>query len=83
MKLSIVIPCYNEEKNVEIIHNTIVKMLYNKKISYEMIFVNDGSKDNTILELKKLVEKDEANIKVVNFSRNFGKEAAMSQVEIM
>ena len=34
MKLSIVIPCYNEEKNVEIIHNTIVKMLYNKKISY-------------------------------------------------
>ena len=77
MKLSIVIPCYNEEKNVEIIHNTIVKMLYNKKISYEMIFVNDGSKDNTILELKKLVEKDEANIKIVNFSRNFGKEAAM------
>ena len=43
-----------------------------------MIFVNDGSKDNTILELKKLVEKDEANIKVVNFSRNFGHQIAVT-----
>lgn len=77
MKLSIVIPCYNEEKNVELIHDAIVKLFYNKKISYEMIFVNDGSRDNTIDELKKLVSKNEANIKVVNFSRNFGKEAAM------
>ena len=77
MKLSIIIPCYNEEKNVELIHNTIVKLFYNKKIDFELIFINDGSKDNTILELKKLVEKNEAVIKVVNFSRNFGKEAAM------
>ncbi len=77
MKLSIVIPCYNEEKNVELIHDAIVKLFDNKKVSYEMIFVNDGSRDNTIGELKKLVEKNEANIKAVNFSRNFGKEAAM------
>lgn len=77
MKLSIVIPCYNEEKNVELIHDTIEKIFNNKKVSYEMIFVNDGSRDNTIGELKKLVERNEANIKVVNFSRNFGKEAAM------
>lgn len=77
MKLSIIIPCYNEEKNVELIHNTIVKLFYNKKIDFELIFINDGSKDNTILELKKLVEKNEAVIKIVNFSRNFGKEAAM------
>ena len=77
MKLSIIIPCYTEEKNVELIHNTIVKLFYNKKIDFELIFINDGSKDNTILELKKLVEKNEAIIRVVNFSRNFGKEAAM------
>lgn len=77
MKLSVVIPCYNEEKNVGLMYDTIVKLFYNKKISYELIFVNDGSKDNTILELKKIVEKDEALIKIVNFSRNFGKEAAM------
>ena len=77
MKLSIVIPCYNEEKNVEIIYTTINKLFFNKKISYEMVFVNDGSKDNTIVELKKLVSKKDACVKIVNFSRNFGKEAAM------
>lgn len=77
MKLSIVIPCYNEEKNVAIIHDTIEKLFKNKKVSYEMIFVNDGSKDNTLGELKKLIDKNETNVKVVNFSRNFGKEAAM------
>ena len=77
MKLSIVIPCYNEEKNVAIIHDTIEKLFNNKKVSYEMIFVNDGSKDDTIVELKKLIDKNETSIKVVNFSRNFGKEAAM------
>lgn len=77
MKLSIIIPCYNEEKNVKIIHDTIEKLFNNKKITYEMIFVNDGSKDNTIGELKSLINKSETNIKVINFSRNFGKEAAM------
>lgn len=77
MKLSIIIPCYNEEKNVRLIHDAIVKLFYNKKVTYEMLFVNDGSRDNTIGELKNLVAKNEANIKVVNFSRNFGKEAAM------
>ena len=77
MKLSIVIPCYNEEKNVAIIYDAIKKLFNNKKVSYEMIFVNDGSKDQTMNELKKIVDKSEANMKVVNFSRNFGKEAAM------
>lgn len=77
MKLSIVIPCYNEEKNVGIIYDTIVKLFYNKKISYEMIFINDGSKDDTIGELKKLIDKNDSVTKIVNFSRNFGKEAAM------
>lgn len=77
MKLSIIIPCYNEEKNVAIIHDTIEKLFKNKKVSYEMIFINDGSKDNTLIELKKLIDKNQTNVKVVNFSRNFGKEAAM------
>lgn len=77
MKLSIIIPCYNEEKNVAIIHDTIEKLFKNKKVSYEMIFINDGSKDNTLIELKRLIDKNQTNVKVVNFSRNFGKEAAM------
>lgn len=77
MNLSIIIPCYNEDKNVSIIYDAINKIFYNKKFTYEMIFVNDGSKDNTELELKKLVKSSKSNIKVINFSRNFGKEAAM------
>ena len=77
MDLSIIIPCYNEDKNVSIIHDAINKIFYNKKFTYEMIFVNDGSKDNTEVELKNLVKNSKSNIKVINFSRNFGKEAAM------
>ena len=77
MDLSIIIPCYNEDKNVSIIHDAINKIFYNKKFTYEMIFINDGSKDNTEVELKKLVKNSKSNIKVINFSRNFGKEAAM------
>lgn len=77
MKLSIVVPCYNEEKNVSLFHEEFVKVFKKFKGEYEFVFVNDGSKDNTFLELKKLCEKKESNIKVVNFSRNFGKEAAM------
>lgn len=75
MKLSIIIPCYNEEKNVELLYNEIKKNF--KNINYEMIFVNDGSKDNTLKNLKKICKETKENIKIVNFSRNFGKEAAM------
>jgi len=75
MKLSIIIPCYNEEKNVELLYNEIKKNF--KDNNYEMIFVNDGSKDNTLKNLKKICKETKENIKIVNFSRNFGKEAAM------
>jgi len=77
MKLSIVVPCYNEEKNVNLFYNEFVKVFKNFKNNYEFVFVNDGSKDNTFAELKKIYEKGKENVKVVNFSRNFGKEAAM------
>ena len=77
MNLSIVVPCYNEEGNVEIFYDEIFKIFKNKKIKYEIIFVNDGSTDKTINKLNELLTRNEQNIKVVNFSRNFGKEAAM------
>lgn len=77
MRLSIVVPCYNEEGNVKIFSEEIYKVFKNKKISYEIIFVNDGSRDNTIKKLEELVEENKHKIKVINFSRNFGKEAAM------
>lgn len=77
MDLSVVVPCYNEEGNVEIFYDEIFKIFKNKKIKYEIIFVNDGSTDKTINKLNELLTRNEQNIKVVNFSRNFGKEAAM------
>ena len=78
MKLSVIIPCYNEESNVNLFHDEFAKAFKKFKYEYELIFVNDGSKDNTIGELKKIVKNSKNNIKVINFSRNFGKEAAIS-----
>ena len=72
MKLSFVIPCYNEESNVKLIHDEIAK-IFLPLYKYEIIFVNDGSSDNTLKSLKNSKTK----IKVINFSRNFGKEAAI------
>lgn len=78
MRLSLVIPCYNEQDNVEKFYHETVKAFKNESFDYEFVFVNDGSKDNTLKALKKLYdEKKESNIKVLSFSRNFGKEAAM------
>ncbi len=76
MKLSIIVPCYNEGKNVNLIYDCISKNFKSIK-SYEIIFINDGSKDDTYKVLKEISEKSKENIKVINFSRNFGKEAAM------
>lgn len=75
MKLDIIIPSYNEEKNVTLIYKKISDAF--KNINYEIIYVNDGSTDNTYKELKKIYEDDQKHVKVVNFSRNFGKEAAI------
>ena len=75
-KLSIIVPCYNEGENVALFFDESKKSLDKIKYKKEFIFINDGSKDNTIEELKKLTKKNE-NIKVINFSRNFGKEAAI------
>lgn len=76
-KLTLIIPCYNEEKNIRPFYDATISAFdghYND--DFEMIFINDGSSDNTWKELKKLYEAD-ARVKLINFSRNFGKEAAM------
>ncbi len=77
MKLSVVVPCYNEEGNVPLFYEACTKALQSILQDTELIFVNDGSKDGTLAELSKLVEKNECRIRVINFSRNFGKEAAL------
>ncbi len=78
MRLSLVVPCYNEQDNVEKFYKETVKAFSGEIFTYEFVFVNDGSKDNTMKSLKKLYdEHKESNIQVIGFSRNFGKEAAM------
>ena len=78
MKLSLVVPCYNEEGNVEKFYEEVKKAFTGKVEDYEFVFVNDGSKDNTYPLLKKLYEQHrESQIQVLSFSRNFGKEAAI------
>ena len=77
MKLSLVIPCFNEEQNVALFHEAATKVFDSEGYSYELVFVNDGSRDNTLAELKKLHSESSHNIRIISFSRNFGKEAAM------
>ena len=76
MKLSIIVPCYNEEGVVGLYYNEAIKYIKECNMDYELIFVNDGSSDNTISDCLKLKEIDK-NVVIVDFSRNFGKEAAM------
>ena len=75
MKLSIIIPCKNEEGNVINLYKSLNSVL--KKIKYEAIFIDDGSTDETLNRLKELYESDVSHVKVISFSRNFKKEAAI------
>lgn len=77
-KISIVVPCYNEEKNINNFYEEMIKTLEKVKenYSYEIIFVNDGSNDQTEIEVKK-IRKTDKNVILISFSRNFGKEAAI------
>lgn len=78
MLLSLVVPCYNEEENVEKFFAETNNAFSGKGFDYEFVFVNDGSRDLTRKKLKKLYEENENyNIQVLTFSRNFGKEAAI------
>ncbi len=76
-KISIIIPCYNEEESVPLFYNEITKVFKElKKYDYELLFMNDGSKDKTLSIIKDLAKKDK-HVKYVDFSRNFGKEPSM------
>ena len=76
-KISIVVPCYNEEETLPIFYEEITKIATEmKKVEFEFLFINDGSKDNTLTILKDLAKKDE-RVRFISFSRNFGKEGGM------
>jgi len=74
--LTVITPCYNEEETVELFYDELKRNLNKLPCDYEILFVNDGSKDKTVENCKKLKKKDK-KIKIISFSRNFGKEAAM------
>ena len=77
MKLSLVVPCYNEAENVEAFQDAVIGAFEGCGYDYEIIFVDDGSKDATLHNLRKLFKAQKCPVKVVSFSRNFGKEAGI------
>lgn len=77
MKLSLVVPCYNEAENVAAFQEAVIGAFDGCGYDYEIVFVDDGSRDATMFQLKKLFKAQKCPVKVVSFSRNFGKESAI------
>lgn len=74
-KLSIIVPCFNEEESIPYFYDEVKKVTKNMDIKLELIFVDDGSMDKTLEVIKS--KTDDKEVKYISFSRNFGKEAAM------
>ena len=77
MKLSLVVPCFNEGDNVSPFQEAVIHAFEGCGYDYEIIFVDDGSSDATLHNLKKIFNAQKCPVKVVSFSRNFGKEAGL------
>ena len=75
--LSIVVPCYNEEETVDLFYASLTKVVDQMDLEYEVIFVNDGSKDSTLEKMLALYKAHPGVVRVIDFSRNFGKEGAL------
>ena len=77
LKLSLVVPCYNEGENVIPFHEAVLDAFQDCGYSIEIIYVDDGSRDATLHNLKKIYARQDCQVKIVSFSRNFGKEAGI------
>ncbi|MEM8908489.1 MAG: glycosyltransferase family 2 protein, partial [Bacteroidota bacterium] len=77
MDLSVIIPVYNEEANIQTLFDRVKAVLEQLTTNYEMVFINDGSKDQSIKLIKNLAQS-EARVKYIDFSRNFGHQIAVS-----
>ncbi len=75
-KISIIVPCYNEEETVRTFYNEVRKVVASLDYYFEIVYVNDGSRDQTVNEVLKLREEDKS-VTLIDFSRNFGKESAI------
>jgi glycosyltransferase involved in cell wall biosynthesis len=76
LDLTVAIPIYNEEENIHLLYEELKPVLNGMQVSYEILFIDDGSSDGSFAELKKLAAADSA-VKVIRFRRNFGQTAAM------
>lgn len=74
--ITLIIPCYNEQESLPVFYQAVTAVLEEMKCSYELLFVDDGSKDQTLYILKDIANQD-VNVRYLSFSRNFGKEAAI------
>ncbi len=77
MKLSLIVPCFNEAENVSAFQDAVITAFDGCGYDYEIVFVDDGSSDATLHNLKKIFKAQRCPVKVVSFSRNFGKEAGL------
>jgi polyisoprenyl-phosphate glycosyltransferase len=77
MELSIILPIYNEEANIRILYDRVKKVCAEITPDHELVFVNDGSRDRSILLIHELASNDPA-VKYINFSRNFGHQVAVT-----
>lgn len=75
-KVTLIVPCFNEQEALPFFYEEATAVARNLNYEYEFLFINDGSKDNTLNTLKDLADRD-AHVRYISFSRNFGKEAAM------
>lgn len=77
MKLSLVVPCYNEAENVVAFQEAAINAFNDRDYNFEIVFIDDGSKDATLHNLRKIHKQQRCPVKVISFSRNFGKESAI------
>lgn len=76
MSVSVVVPIYNEVENIPLLHDAVTKVMQQLDRPYELILVNDGSKDGSTAALEELARRD-SNVKVIEFRKNYGQTAAM------
>jgi glycosyltransferase involved in cell wall biosynthesis len=77
IKMSVVIPSFNEENNIKLLYSKLKPVLISSKFDYEIIFINDGSTDKTLDKLLE-INKGDKNLKIISFRRNFGQTAALA-----
>ena len=77
IKLSLIVPCYNEGENVIPFHEAVLNAFRDCGYAIEIVYVDDGSRDATLHNLKKIYARQDCPVKIVSFSRNFGKEAGI------